>query len=44
MIFMPGTYRRTRNDTGRIVAALEAKLGQYPGEECLVNAEAQVGG
>jgi hypothetical protein len=39
MIFMPGTYRRTKNDIGRIVAALEAKLGQYPGEEDLVNAE-----
>ena len=39
MIFMPGTYRRTKNDIGRIVAALEAKLGQYPAEEDLVNAE-----
>jgi Domain of unknown function (DUF5615) len=39
MIFMPGTYRRTKNDIGRIIAALEAKLGQYPGEEDLVNAE-----
>ena len=39
MIFMPGTYRRTKNDIGRIVAALEAKLGQYPGEEDLINAE-----
>jgi Domain of unknown function (DUF5615) len=39
MIFMPGTYKRTKNDIGRIVAALEEKLGQYPGEEDLVNAE-----
>jgi len=39
VIFMPGTYRRTRKDIGRIVVALEAKLGQYPGEEDLVNAE-----
>jgi len=39
MIFMPGAYRRTKNDIGRIVAALESKLGQYPGEEDLVNAE-----
>jgi predicted nuclease of predicted toxin-antitoxin system len=39
MIFMPGTYRRTKNDIGRIVTALEAKLGQYPGEEDLANAE-----
>jgi NAD(P)-dependent dehydrogenase (short-subunit alcohol dehydrogenase family) len=38
MIFMPGTYRR-RDDIGRIVAALEAKLGQYPGFQDLVNAE-----
>jgi hypothetical protein len=36
---MPGTYRRTKNDIGRIVASLGAKLGQYPGEEDLVNAE-----
>jgi len=39
MIFMPGTYRRTKDDIGRIVAALETKLSQYPGEEDLVNAE-----
>jgi|GEM_PF-434131 Domain of unknown function (DUF5615) len=39
MIFMPGTYRRTKNYIGRIVASLGAKLGQYPGEEDLVNAE-----
>ena len=39
VIFMPGTFRRTKNDVARIVAALEAKLGQYPGEENLVNAE-----
>jgi len=39
MIFMPGTYGRIKNDIGQIVAALEAKLGQDPGEEDLVNAE-----
>jgi predicted nuclease of predicted toxin-antitoxin system len=39
MIFVPGTYRRTRNHIGRIVAALEAKLALYPGEEDLGNAE-----
>jgi hypothetical protein len=39
MVLIPGTYRRTRNDIGRIFAALEARLGQYPGEEDLVNAE-----
>jgi hypothetical protein len=38
VIFMPGTCRRTKNDIGRIVATLEAKLGQYPGDEDLVNA------
>jgi hypothetical protein len=31
--------RRTDIDIGRIVAALEEKLGQYPGEEDLVNAK-----
>ena len=39
MIFMAGNYRRTKSDTGRIVAALEAKLTQYPGDEALANAE-----
>jgi trans-2-enoyl-CoA reductase len=39
MIFMPGTYGRTKDDIGRMAAALEAKLGQYPGEEDFVNAE-----
>lgn len=40
MIFMPGSYRRTRADLGRIVAALEAMLAQYPGESGLANGEA----
>jgi hypothetical protein len=40
MIFMPGSYRRTRADTGRIIAALEAILVQHPGENDLANAEA----
>lgn len=39
MIFMAGNYRRTRDDIGRIIAALEAKITQYPGDEALVNAE-----
>ena len=39
MIFMSGNYKRTKNDTGRIIAALEAKMAQYPGDEDLVNAE-----
>ena len=39
MIFMSGNYRRTMSDTGRIIAALETKLKQYPGDEDLANAE-----
>ncbi len=39
MIFMPGAYRRTKDDTGRIISALEAKLRQYPGEADLANGE-----
>jgi predicted nuclease of predicted toxin-antitoxin system len=39
MIFMSGSYRRTKNDIGRIIAALETKLAQYPGEDDLANAE-----
>jgi Domain of unknown function (DUF5615) len=40
MIFIPGTYRRTKADTGRIIAALETKLAQHPGETDLANGEA----
>jgi hypothetical protein len=39
MIFMPGTYRRTKADTRRIIAALEAKLAEYPGDDDLANGE-----
>ena len=39
MIFMPGNYKRTKSDIGRIAAALEAKLLQYPGDDDLANAE-----
>jgi hypothetical protein len=39
MIFMPGSCRRTKSDTGRIFTALEAKLARYPGDEDLANAE-----
>jgi hypothetical protein len=39
MIFMPGSYRRTKADTGRIISALEAKLKEYPGDEDLENGE-----
>jgi Domain of unknown function (DUF5615) len=40
MILMPGTYRRTKADIGRIIAALEAVLAQHPGENDLANSEA----
>lgn len=39
MIFMPSGYRRTKDDTGRIINALEAKLRQYAGENDLANGE-----
>ena len=40
MIFLPGSYRRTRADTGRIIAALEAILTEYPDEADLADGEA----
>jgi hypothetical protein len=40
MIFMPGTYRRTKAEIGRIIAALEATLAHHPGENDLANGEA----
>jgi predicted nuclease of predicted toxin-antitoxin system len=40
MIFIPGTYHRTKNDTGKILTALEQLLDQYPGEDDLANGEA----
>lgn len=39
MVFVPGSYRRTTADLGRIVKALEAKLTQYPGERDLADGE-----
>lgn len=39
MIFIPGGRSRTRADTGRIVAALEAKPAAHPGEEDLADGE-----
>jgi hypothetical protein len=39
IVFMPGNYRRTKADIGRIVAALEAKLAEFPSEQGLANAE-----
>jgi hypothetical protein len=38
-IFMSGNYRRTKDDIGRISAALEAKINQYPDDDDLANAE-----
>jgi hypothetical protein len=39
MIFMPRTCRRTKQDTGRIITAIEAKLAEYPGDEDLADGE-----
>ena len=39
MVFVPGGYRRTRADVGRIVEALEAKLAAFPGERDLAGGE-----
>jgi predicted nuclease of predicted toxin-antitoxin system len=40
IIFMPSSYRRTKADTGRIIAALEAKLVEFSGTDDLADAEA----
>lgn len=39
MVFISGGYRRRRADTGRIVAALEAKLAEHPGDGDLADGE-----
>ena len=39
MVFVPTSFRLTRAATGHIVAALEARLAQYPGDEDLANGE-----
>jgi predicted nuclease of predicted toxin-antitoxin system len=39
MVFVPGSYRRTKADIGMIVNALERKLAEYPGEEDLAGGE-----
>jgi Domain of unknown function (DUF5615) len=39
MVFMPGSYRRAKDDTGRIIAALQTMLAQYPGGKDLANGE-----
>jgi uncharacterized protein DUF5615 len=39
MVFVPASFRLTRAATGQIVAALEARLAEYPGDEDLANGE-----
>ncbi|MGO9249515.1 MAG: DUF5615 family PIN-like protein [Solirubrobacteraceae bacterium] len=39
MVFIPGGYRRTKADTGKIVTALAPKLDAYPGERDLADGE-----
>ena len=39
MIFMPGSYRRTKADTGRIIASIEEILARCPGEKDLAHGE-----
>jgi hypothetical protein len=39
MVFMPGSYRRTKADIGRITKALDEKLREFPGEDDLANGE-----
>lgn len=39
LVFVPASFRLTRAATGQIVAALEARLAEYPGEEDLANGE-----
>jgi hypothetical protein len=39
MLLVPGSYRRTTADTGRIVKALEDKLREFPDERDLANGE-----
>ena len=39
MVFVPTSFRLTRAATGQIVAALEARLAEYPGNDDLANGE-----
>ena len=39
MIFMSGSYRRTKADIGKIVSPIEATLAEYPDDEDLANGE-----
>jgi hypothetical protein len=38
-VFLPMNYPHTTADMGRLVAALEAKLVEYPGDQDLANAQ-----
>jgi hypothetical protein len=38
-MFLPGAFRRSKADSGRIVAALEIKLAAYRGVGDLADAE-----
>ena len=42
LVCIPGTYRRTRADIGRIARALEEKLAAHPGDNGLYNQETWV--
>jgi hypothetical protein len=39
MVFVPTSFRLTRAATGQIVAALERRLAEYPGDDDLANGE-----
>lgn len=39
IVFMAGSYRRTKQDTGRIIRDLESKLAEFPGEDDLAGQE-----
>jgi predicted nuclease of predicted toxin-antitoxin system len=39
MVFVPGSYRRTKADIGKIVTALEHKLREFPEDEDLAGGE-----
>ena len=39
MVFVPTSFRLTRAATGQIVAALETRLAEYPGDDDLANGE-----
>jgi hypothetical protein len=39
MVFVPSSYRRTNADTGKIIAALEAIVVRYPGDQDLADGE-----